>query len=896
MSPRLPKRLCFLLPCILLIAAPLLTACGGDNPPAEDPDVSADVEDTTSDATEVGTDVGADTETGDTPPDATPDSEDEPPTVSLDAPEDGSCVAGTVEILATAQDDGTVASVEFYVDDSAVGEATAEPFALQWDPADADDGAATIRAVATDDSGLTAEDSVTVQLDQTPPTLAIISPLEADGPIFRTLVVQADVQDDGGVTDLVITLTSDGHEFDPATLTEEPWEATFDVSDVDGSVVISVVATDCGGATGSAEATVEVLPTTCDGDEDGVASTECGGSDCDDADDTITSNECGGCHEFEEPLGAACGTCGGGVWACSEEGGVTCSGDLGFNGCGGCEVLDEEVGGSCDCGDEWCAVVCDGADATTCVSAETPLGYVRVWPGTFTMGSPADEYARRPDERQHEVTLTRAFFFAEHEITQGAWEDFADNNPAEYPGCDTCPIERVNYWDAVAFANSVSESRGLPPCYELIGCTGRPGDSHSCEGVELTTPTVYECAGYRLPTEAEWEWAARAGTTGATYIGEIDRRDCTSHIIGRIAWFCGNTERPRPVGLLEPNPWGIYDVLGNVFEWTSDWYGEYPSDPVVDPVGLTTGEQRAARGGAWDFAAGEARSARRLREGESTTLDHIGFRLARSAPGYVPPGFVRVPSGSFTMGSRVGERGREVDEVQHEVTLTRAFYMSQHETTQAEWRDLIGNNPSEFGGCDDCPVENINYWDAVSYANEVSAAEGLETCYELFDCTGSPGFELACAGVGFTTETPYDCEGYRLPTEAEWEWAARAGTTQASYAGELDETGCDSEVLDEIAWYCGNAEQTEEVGQLMANDWGIYDILGNVFEWTSDWYAEYPDGDVTDPFVVDPGPTRVARGGAWDFSAEESRAAHRGAESDDTVSDHIGLRLVRTAH
>lgn len=856
-----------------------LSACGDDDPSPADPDTSGDT------GTDLG-DVGNDS------------TDNNPPTVSLDTPADGACVTGTAALEASASDDGWIVSVEFFAGDTSVGEATNGPFTVDWDTSNADEGTVALRAVATDDFGDSAEDGISVVVDRTDPAVTIDSPAEGDEPASGTLEVSLTIADDGGVASVEVQLGAEADGIDPVVLTGEPWTAEFDVSGLEGEYGVTATATDCAGLTGSAETTVTIAGANCDVDEDGVLSIECGGTDCDDNDDEVTSNACGGCEELEGVPDEACGTCDSGVWTCAEAGGLDCVGDAGddaLNDCGSCGVLAGHPGDECTrCDGEWCAFFCTDTGEAECLGA--PQGFARIHSGTFMMGSPEGELGRGDDEGQHQVTITRPFFIGTHEVTQAEWRELIGNNPSEFGDCDDCPVEGVTFWDAAYYANEYTIRAGEEPCYELIDCTGEPGFEFECAAVDFHEDTPYDCHGFRLPTEAEWEWAARAETTEATYVGELDAVDCTSEPLEDIAWFCGNSEQPQPVGSLTPNEWGLYDMLGNVFEWTSDWYAPYPEGAVTDPWGdSAVTPRRVTRGGAWDFSADASRAATRGPETEDTASDHVGFRLAQTAPHEVPPGFVLVEPGTFTMGSPEGELGRGEDEGQFEVTLHEGFYIAQYEVTQLEWRELIGNNPSELGGCNDCPVEGVTFWDAATYANELSILAGLEPCYELIGCTGDAGFELECDAVDVYEDTVYECEGFRLPTEAEWEFAARAGTTEATYNGDLDAVGCDSDVVDPISWYCGNSEQTEPRGTLAPNPWGIYDMLGNVFEWTTDYYEEYPTEPVEDRWVTS-GTDRVTRGGAWDFSADASRAARRGPETEDTRSDHVGIRIVQTAH
>lgn len=280
--------------------------------------------------------------------------------------------------------------------------------------------------------------------------------------------------------------------------------------------------------------------------------------------------------------------------------------------------------------------------------------------------------------------------------------------------------------------------------------------------------------------------------------------------------------------------------------------------------------------------------------GDGNTLD--------GQPGVAEPEFVRIEAGTFVMGSPEGEPARDGDETQHTVTLTRAFFMQVTELTQAEWRMLMDEDPSRFTSCgDDCPVDSVNWWEALAYANALSTARGLDPCYTLMNCTGPAGTGMQCSGLAVNgadgSNNPYDCKGYRLPTEAEWEYAYRAETTTAFYNGDIVETNCAEQTLDAIGWYCGNsADTTHAVGQKLENAWGLHDMAGNAWEWVWDWYGPYPTGPATDPTGPATGTTRVYRGGSWYFASRNSRAAARDeAWAPELVSDHLGIRLVRTA-
>jgi formylglycine-generating enzyme required for sulfatase activity len=220
-----------------------------------------------------------------------------------------------------------------------------------------------------------------------------------------------------------------------------------------------------------------------------------------------------------------------------------------------------------------------------------------VWcpPGQFMMGSPIGEEGRLTNQVQHEVVLTRGFFLAETACTQGQWEAVMGGNPSYFKGTDR-PVEQVSWEEAVEY------------CRKLTA-------------MQLTEGTLSSGWEWRLPAEAEWEYAARAGTTGVRY-GELNT----------IAWHRGNSGfETHAVKQKTANAWGLYDTIGNVWEWCSDWYGEYPTGSVTDPTGPSLGSHRVLRGGSWLGDARSARSAYRLRNGPGGRNGNRGFRPALSS-------------------------------------------------------------------------------------------------------------------------------------------------------------------------------------------------------------------------------------------------------------------------
>jgi formylglycine-generating enzyme required for sulfatase activity len=278
-------------------------------------------------------------------------------------------------------------------------------------------------------------------------------------------------------------------------------------------------------------------------------------------------------------------------------------------------------------------------------SDDVPAGFVCIEAGTFMMGSPPDEQGRNQNELQHRVTLTHAFLLQATEVTQGEYAALMGSNPSHFLSCGaSCPVERVTWYDAIAYANALSRAQGLPACYDASG------------GV-IGGATVYDCVGYRLPTEAEWEYAARAGTNSATYQGELTGDSHNSmapqRSLDAIAWWKGNSgERTHPVGTREPNAWGLHDMLGNVAEWSHDWYGGF-SGPETDPTGQASGEiadyRRVLRGGAWSFWAENVRSPWRgmhaPTESDLGLPEKSGYGIGfRRMPGEVLKELTKVPS------------------------------------------------------------------------------------------------------------------------------------------------------------------------------------------------------------------------------------------------------------
>jgi len=228
------------------------------------------------------------------------------------------------------------------------------------------------------------------------------------------------------------------------------------------------------------------------------------------------------------------------------------------------------------------------AKAVVSIVNSIGMRFVPIQTGTFTMGN---------DKTAHKVTLTQSFHLGQHEVTQEQYERVMEKTPSKFKGAQN-PVENVSWNDAVEFCRKLSELPG-----------------------EKSAGYVY-----RLPTEAEWEYANRAGTTTEYSFGDSDSE------LGDYAWYYKNSGgTTHPVGGKLPNAWGLYDMNGNVWEWCQDWRGKYPSGPVTDPTGPSSGSDRVKRGGSWGYSARYCRSGSRLAITPGIRIEVLGFRVLRSS-------------------------------------------------------------------------------------------------------------------------------------------------------------------------------------------------------------------------------------------------------------------------
>jgi len=250
----------------------------------------------------------------------------------------------------------------------------------------------------------------------------------------------------------------------------------------------------------------------------------------------------------------------------------------------------------------------------------------------------------------------------------------------------------------------------------------------------------------------------------------------------------------------------------------------------------------------------------------------VALATARlSAPGpadfYIEPTtgmvLVAIRPGSFMMGSPESEAGRNDDEYSHHVAIPRLFYIGQHEVTQTEWKQVMGSNPSSFAGCERCPVEQVDFYQVNEFISRLNAGANAMR--------------------------------FRLPTEAEWEYACRAGTTTPFNTGtqlSTDQANFDGRFPASDREGGASHEKTLSVGQFPPNAWGLYDMHGNVWEWTNDWYGPYEPRKDVDPRGADAGVKRVIRGGSWRVDASSARCALRYTHAPQDRGYSLGFRVV----
>ncbi len=489
----------------------------------------------------------------------------------------------------------------------------------------------------------------------------------------------------------------------------------------------------------------------------------------------------------------------------------------------------------------------DNGNRLVCKVGNVPFHLIRVDGGTFQMGATKEMKGELDIEKPvHQVTLS-TYYIGETEVTQGLWKAVMDSNPSRFRGNLKRPVERIDYMECLAFIEKLSKATGL---------------------------------NFRLPTEAEWEFAARGG------IHSKHTQFSGGKNLDEVGWTYSNSVNSNgvscthPVKSLKPNELSIYDMTGNVREWCSDWFAPYTKEPQINPTGPETGDRKIFRGGAYHNKKYFCRISRRHNNVPTYRKSGTGMRLAltinddtlKHIPEYVPEpktssqkslsftigdsiSFVmkRIKGGTFCMG---GTSDMDIpyddEKPTHHVTIDN-YYIGETEVTQEIWKTVMGNNPSVFRG-DRLPVECVSWLDCQRFIKRLNKITGRK---------------------------------FRLPTEAEWEFAARGGNNSKQYKF----SGSDN--LLSVAWYKDNSDQkTHDVKTSRSNELGLYDMSGNVWEWCQDCKMPYPEHRQKNPLGVGASDAEyVIRGGCWDDIENDCRPSMRNECAPNDVYSTIGFRL-----
>ena len=483
---------------------------------------------------------------------------------------------------------------------------------------------------------------------------------------------------------------------------------------------------------------------------------------------------------------------------------------------------------------------------------QVPEGMVLVKGGTFLVGS---EEISSDEEPVHPVSLNN-FYIGKSEVTQAEWTAIMGNNPSVFKG-ENLPVENVSWYQAVEFCNKKSREEGLIPCYS------GSGDQVTCD---------FTADGYRLPTEAEWEYACQGGRESRHY-----EYSGSAHL-DQLAWFELNSAyKTQPVKGKKPNELGIYDMSGNVAEWCWDRYdgAYYQKSPQKNPTGPASGENRLYRGGHVCDPGEWLRYWKRFSSPPLYKYFNLGLRVVRNDPGKPPAlkNMVLVRGGTYNMGN---SNGKNSEKMVHEITLSD-FYIGKYEITQEDWRVVMGNSPSlRKGG--KSPVHMVDWYDAVEYCNKRSQIEGLVPCY---------------SGKGDQVVCDFQVNGYRLPTEAEWDYACRGGQESRHYRFS------GSNQADQVAWYKENLTiYFQPVGLKSPNELGIYDMSGNMWEWCWDWFDAdyYKVSPSQNPKGPSTGIRRVVHGGSWSEPEENLWCSARARLEPYQKSAFITFRVVKNVN
>ena len=480
--------------------------------------------------------------------------------------------------------------------------------------------------------------------------------------------------------------------------------------------------------------------------------------------------------------------------------------------------------------------------------------------GVFTMSfKSTNSYNNKNNVQQ---VFLSDYYIGETEVTQSLWEAVMGYNPSKYIG-ENLPVNFVSWNDCQIFISKLNQ------------LTGRT---------------------FRLPTEAEWEYAAKGGNKSKGYIYS------GSNIALEVAWYDEDEKKPHLVGLKKPNELGLYDMSGNVYEWCQDWYREYDIKTTSNPQGPIYGTKRVIRSCSWFDFINFCDVTNRGGVSPEYGSEYYGFRLVMQVPKKDNPfphnniyeinedkyksdldsqilssdtlSFVQVScmdsgksqiftinkvkfkmiyvnGGVFTMGSIVNTPNYAEIPI-HQVTLSD-YYIGETEVTQSLWEAVMGYNPSKYIG-ENLPVNFVSWNDCQIFISKLNQLTGRT---------------------------------FRLPTEAEWEYAAKGGNKSKGYIYS------GSNIALEVAWYnSGNEKKIHPVGGKKPNELGLYDMSGNVYEICQDWYGEYTNEAQVDPQGPISGERRVVRSCCWFDTKDYCENTMRWCVCEKYGSEYRGLRLV----
>ncbi len=589
------------------------------------------------------------------------------------------------------------------------------------------------------------------------------------------------------------------------------------------------------------------------------------------------------------------------------------------------------------------------------IAFNPPSGMALVPAGSFSMGDSLD---LDPQGVPVHTVYVSGSYMDQSDVTEALWQrvyDWATNHGYSFdnPGSvnnqftkgPDHPVVDVDWYDCVKWCNARSEMAGLTPAYY----TG-PGQSvvYRSGDMDISSSWVHwDGNGYRLPTEAEWEKAARGGPSGqrfpwgdtisegrANYNAEPNPLNNGGYTfdLGPYSGFntnfdTGTFPHTSPINYFAPNGYGLYDMAGNVFQWCWDYYDQnwYSNTGAVanDTRGPTSSpyNDRVTRGGSWEGIANYARCASRYSDSPSRVSYELGFRCVRGLLNW-PAGMVLVPAGSFSMG----DSGASPLSGVHAVYVS-GFYMDRYDVTEALWSQVYdwatnhGFSFSSPGSVYDGhskglhnPLVDVNWYDAVKWCNARSAMAGLTPAYytdpdkTMVYRTGQADISSACVNWN---------GGYRLPTEAEWEKAARGGLSgqrfplgdtisesQANYFAKPDVFSYDvsSYTAFNTNFDVGGYPYTSPVTYFPPNGYGLCDMAGNVWQWCWDWYdpnwyldSEAATDNTRGPASPPPPEARVERGGGWGNDVSDLGCAYRSGLYPGSSETGIGFRCVRAA-